>query len=221
VPHASTIIALLAAIGVGSIIGIVLRAEHEHAERRRDREIDVAEELTIALQTATAALWRATIAVRWHDPTKTPEERRATAKAATAALAEVRKLAAAADAIVPRYSLIFPAEKIEADILRPYRVTNAIRGAVGAAEGMLASPLPRSDTLNEMLQSQMMRSVHEFGGFVAHTNLLIWERWYTPLVGWARRLRRSREAELEAALAGELEAHAKAEEQLLAEEREG
>jgi hypothetical protein len=212
VPDAATVAALLTALGVAGLIGVVARAEHEHAERRRDRQLDVAEELTIALQAATDALWKATVAVRWHDPTKTPIERETTAKQALVALADVSVKADAADAIVPRYSLVFDAEKIEADILRPYRVTNAIRGAVGAAEGLLASPLPRPESLNETLKTQMLLSHREFAGFIAHTNTLIWARWYSPVTKRVRQGRRSREAAREAALAAELEARAALEE---------
>jgi hypothetical protein len=104
-----TFVALVAALGIGGIGGVVLRAEHERAERRRDRMIAVAEEFLSAVETAITATREAELTIFKFDHDERDDDRRtAAATVSLAALDEAGLAARSADIVGPRFSLIFP-----------------------------------------------------------------------------------------------------------------
>ena len=187
-----TLAALAAAFGVGGIAGVVLRAEHERAERRRDRMVAVAEEFLSAVEVPITSIRLVESLVMRFDFDERDESKRvAASKAAVDAMSKASGELRAAEAISARFDLIFPlgAQGLPKE-LQHFQNEAPTHTVIASADRLLA-------TLELMLSTPAVTRQHmvdawtEFGGahgaFTRYANEAIWRRWYTPITSRLRR----------------------------------
>jgi hypothetical protein len=193
-----SLIALVAALGVGGAAGVVLRSEHESAEARRAQMIKVAEEFLIAVQGAITAIReaeRAQLAL-FRRPDEGDEPQGA-AKGAADALSNVNRANYSAHVVIPRFNLIFPSRAaplkgVEGNDPTPAHAV--VRGLADLRTALLlrvANPTVNQEALND----EWERFFRGHTAFIDYANEAIWHRWYDPvtsfvhrIAGWPRRI---------------------------------
>lgn len=188
-----TLIAFVAALGVGGIGGIYVRAEHERAERRRDHMIKVAEEFLSAVEVAITSTRLVEDQVLRFDFAEKDEDRRAAARTAVVdALSDTSGELRVAEAVAARFSLIFPLDAPDfPKELEDFKERVPTHAVIQSAERLL-------ETLEHMLSNppvtrQQMGGVWGLFGavhatFIRYANDAIWHhRWYTPITSRLRR----------------------------------
>lgn len=183
------VIALAGAFGLGSLLGVALRAEHERAERRRDRMIAAAEEFIRLVEEARVALNTAHLKVDVHHGLAvrrasqaevlagSEEEFRASASAARDAIRAVYAAIERAEGVVPRISLLFPFRSDRSELAPGFAVTNSLRKPLGLLELGMSSGIQRESLLRAL---GALGEAH--GAFIRYAHDEIWHRWYGRLV---------------------------------------
>jgi hypothetical protein len=170
------VIALLAALGVGGLLGGLLRGRQERIEAHRDRMIAVAEEFLDKVEAAETTLVIATGAVRDVRKGQTDQDN------AIEAIVEATAAIHAAQGVIPRLSLVFP--RIEkTHIYQPAgRLVDAMRESRDLLHGGLDG-----NALDDEAHHQAMLRVEEWNGSVADlANSQIWRGRITPWPGELR-----------------------------------
>jgi hypothetical protein len=203
VPDTGTVVALIGAFGLGSVIGVALRAEHERAERRRDRMIAVAEEFLRAIEAADDAI-RTVVNQFEHARPSTEGEREQAVQTVNETLVAARLKIREAEAIIPRLDLIFPGRAFAS---APHEYAFPVVGSGGklletVSTALLATLTQEDEPAQETgvapadvvddepdevdKEPEGVRAAFDYahGRFAGYANSVIWARWYTN--AWRR-----------------------------------
>lgn len=187
-----SLVALVAALGIGGVGGIYVRAEHERAERRRDRMIEVAEEFLAAVEVAITATRLAEDQIlRFDFEEKDDARRKAASSAAIDALSGASRDLRVAEGIAARFSLIFPLNAPgfprELEDFKERAPTHAV---IQSAEGLLATlelMLSNPAVTRQHMNDAWFRFGAVHGAFTRYVNEAIWRRWLSRQMHRLRR----------------------------------